>query len=84
VLGALAIISAILIVLADRKDNTPVQRTETETVQPTTPGPVAPSGWTEDPQAGNPGRQIGPIRFTAASVAIAALTGPDRHDEKPR
>ncbi|WP_445167847.1 protein kinase domain-containing protein [Mycolicibacterium sp. Dal123E01] len=84
VLGALAIISAILIVLADRKDSTPVQRTETETVQPTPPSPAAPSGWTEDPQAGNPGGQIGPIRFTAARVAIASLTGPDRHDEKPR
>ncbi|WP_179466706.1 serine/threonine-protein kinase [Mycolicibacterium vinylchloridicum] len=84
VLGALAIISAILIVLADkdRKDNKPVEQTVTDTVTP--PSQVAPSGWTEGPLAGNPGGQIGPIRFTSASVAIAPLTEPDRHDEKPR
>ena len=51
VLGALAIISAILIVLADRdrRANTPVQQTVTDTVTPDAPGgepPVAPSGWT--------------------------------------
>ncbi|MBB3601028.1 serine/threonine-protein kinase [Mycolicibacterium sp. BK556] len=82
VLGALAIISAILIVLADRdrKDNKPVEQTVTDTVTPT----AAPSGWTEGPVTGNSGGQIGPIRFTAASVAIAALCEPDRHDEKPR
>ena len=48
VLGALAIISAILIVLADRdrRDNAPVQRTETETVTPPPSGAgTAPSGW---------------------------------------
>ncbi len=47
VLGALAIISAILIVLADRdrRDNAPVQRTETETVTPTPGAGTAPSGW---------------------------------------
>jgi serine/threonine-protein kinase len=83
VLGALAIISAILIVLADRKDSTPVQRTETETVQPT-PTQSAPTGWTEDPLTGKSGGQTGPIRFTAASVAITALTDPDRNDEKRR
>jgi serine/threonine-protein kinase len=84
VLGALAIISAILIVLADRdrKDNKPVEQTVTDTVTP--PSQVAPSGWTEGPLAGKSGEQIGPIRFTSASVAIAPLTEPDRHDEKPR
>jgi serine/threonine-protein kinase len=84
VLGALAIISAILIVLADRdrKDNKPVEQTVTDTVTP--PSQVAPSGWTEGPLAGTSGEEIGPIRFTSASVAIAALTEPDRHDEKPR
>lgn len=47
VLGALAIISAILIVLADRdrRDTAPVQRTETETVTPTPGAGTAPSGW---------------------------------------
>jgi len=51
VLGALAIISAILIVLADRdkRANTPVQQTVTDTVTPDAPDgapPLAPSGWT--------------------------------------
>jgi serine/threonine-protein kinase len=51
VLGALAIISAILIVLADRdrRANTPVQQTVTDTVTPDAPDgqpAVAPSGWT--------------------------------------
>jgi serine/threonine-protein kinase len=84
VLGALAIISAILIVLADRKDSTPVQRTETETVQPTPTPQSAPTGWTDDPRTSQAGEQIGPIRFAAASVAIPVLTESDRHDEKPR
>ena len=46
---ALAIISAILIVLADRekRNNTPVQHTETETVTPGAPAPppATPSAW---------------------------------------
>jgi len=51
VLGALAIISAILIVLADRdrRANTPVQQTVTDTVTPDAPDgqpAVAPSWWT--------------------------------------
>jgi serine/threonine-protein kinase len=51
VLGALAIISAILIVLADRdrRANTPIQQTVTDTVTPDAPDgapPLAPSGWT--------------------------------------
>ena len=84
VLGALAIISAILIVLADRKDSTPVQRTETETVQPTPTPQSAPTGWTKDPLTGKGGGQIGILRFTAGSVAIPELTAPNRNDEKPR
>ncbi len=50
VLGALAIISAILIVLADRerRSNTPVEQTVTDTVTPGAPAaPAAPSGWTD-------------------------------------
>jgi serine/threonine-protein kinase len=84
VLGALAIISAILIVLADRdrKDNKPVEQTVTDTVPPSSR--AAPSGWTESPLTGNSAGQIGVIRFTSASAAIADLTEPDRHDEKPR
>jgi serine/threonine-protein kinase len=50
VLGALAIISASLIVLADRerRSNAPVEQTVTDTVTPDAPGapPAAPSGWT--------------------------------------
>ncbi len=54
VLGTLAVISAILIVLADRarqEDNPPVEETVTETVEPGDPGlpPAQPSSWTGDP-----------------------------------
>ena len=50
VLGALAIISAILIVLADRerRSTTPVEQTITDTVTPGAPAaPATPSGWTD-------------------------------------
>jgi len=67
VLGALAIISAILIVLADRdrRANIPVQQTVTDTVTPDAPGgvpPAAPSGWTPPL---TPGVHIGQIRNAA-------------------
>jgi serine/threonine-protein kinase len=77
VLGALAIISAILIVLADRdrRNNKPVEQTVTDTVTPTSQS--APSGWTHDDQ-------IGRIRFTAASSVIAQVNTADPHDETPR
>ena len=77
VLGALAIISAILIVLADRdrRNNKPVEQTVTDTVTPT--GQSAPSGWTHDDQ-------IGRIRFTAASSVIAQVNNADPHDETPQ
>jgi serine/threonine-protein kinase len=84
VLGALAIISAILIVLADRdrKDNKPVEQTVTDTVTPTSQ--AAPSGWTDHHIDGRPGGQIGVPRFSAASVAIAGLSEAVPTDEKPR
>ncbi|MGV0993540.1 MAG: serine/threonine-protein kinase [Mycobacterium sp.] len=68
VLGALAIISAILIVLADRdkRNSTPIQHTETETVTPGAPSgpPAAPSAWTSDPaMPGNAGTQIALLRL---------------------
>ena len=49
VLGALAIISAILIVMADRerRANTPVEQTVTDTVAPAPAAPAQPSGWTD-------------------------------------
>ena len=77
VLGALAIISAILIVLADRdrRNNKPVEQTVTDTVTPT--GQSAPSGWTHDDQ-------IGRIRFAAASSDIAQVNTAGRHDKTPR
>ena len=48
-LGALAIISAVLIVLADRerRSNTPVEQTVTNTVTPEPATPARPSGWTD-------------------------------------
>lgn len=70
VLGTLAIISAVLIVMADRekRSNTPVEETLTETVTPEAAEvPVAPSGWTggvENPVAG--GARVERIRFGAA------------------
>jgi len=72
VLGALAIISAILIVLADRdrRANTPVQQTVTDTITPDVPGgepPAAPSGWTGSvPQ----GMQTGQVRFAPAHPVV--------------
>jgi serine/threonine-protein kinase len=50
VLGALAIISAILIVLADRerRSTPPVEQTVTDTIPPAAPAPpAAPSAWTD-------------------------------------
>jgi len=76
VLGALAIISAILIVLADRdrRANTPVQQTVTDTVTPDVSGgepPAAPSGWTGSVSQG---MQIGQVRFAPAHpVALIAF-----------
>ena len=76
VLGALAIISAILIVMADRekRNNAPVPQTETETVTPGAPEPapppgpgaepVKPSNWTGD-WTGT-GMQLNRIRFDGA------------------
>ena len=45
-LGALAIISAILLVVADRNERTqtPIQQTVTDTVEPDAPEPDAPDG----------------------------------------
>jgi serine/threonine-protein kinase len=70
VLGTLAIISAVLIVMADRekRSNTPVEETFTETVTPEAAEvPVAPAGWTggvENSVAG--GARVERIRFGAA------------------
>ena len=75
VLGTLAIISAILIVLADRdrRTNTPIQQTVTDTVTPDAPDgapPLAPSGWTD---RSTPGAQIVKIRFAAADPAVPPM-----------
>ena len=75
-LGALAIISAILIVMADRekRNNAPVPRTETETVTPGAPEPAPPPGPGAEPVkpsnwAGDwtgTGMQLNRIRFDEA------------------
>ena len=70
VLGTLAVISAILIVLADRarmEDNPPVEETVTETVEPGDPGlpPAQPSSWTGDSSG-------------AITLYPASLSGPEQ------
>ena len=94
VLGALAIISAILIVLADRdkKNNTPVEQTITDTVTPPPTPQSAPTGWTKGPLTGIPGDQIGKIRLTGTHAVISQARrtdavspgAPDPYDEMPR
>jgi serine/threonine-protein kinase len=85
VLGALAIISAILIVLADRerRSNTPVEQTVTDTVAPDPAAPAQPSGWSDRVLPGS-GTDIAAVpaalRLTASQPAIAFA--PD--DETPR
>ncbi len=73
VLGALAIISAILIVLADRerRSNTPVEQTITDTVVPAPAAPAQPSGWTDRGQPGGSGTGI------ASVPAVVRLTAPE-------
>jgi serine/threonine-protein kinase len=74
VLGALAIISAILIVLADRnkRTDTPVDQTVTETVPADAPdAPVTPSGFTEQVLPGG------------ADGDVAALPAGWRNDARP-
>ncbi len=76
VLGALAIISAILLVMADRgkRSTPPVEQTVTDTVTPGAPAPpAAPSGWTDRSAPGVPG--------PAAVPATLWLTGPAPADE---
>jgi len=86
VLGALAIISAILIVLADRerRSNTPVEQTITDTVTPEPGAPARPSGWTDPVLPGASGAGIATVpavlRLTAPETAN--VFAPD--DETPR
>jgi serine/threonine-protein kinase len=63
VLGALAIISAILIVLADRerRANTPVEQTITNTVAPQPVAPAQPSGWTDRVLPGAAGADVAAV-----------------------
>jgi serine/threonine-protein kinase len=89
VLGALAIISAVLIVLADRerRSNTPVEQTVTDTVTPDTiaPGapaaPAAPSGWTDRSGPDDPATLPATLRIsdpeTAGSLKQTALAPHD-------
>ncbi|MEJ6537110.1 MAG: serine/threonine-protein kinase [Mycobacterium sp.] len=76
VLGTLAIISAILIVLADRdrRANTPVEQTVTDTVTPGAPDgppPAEPSGWTVEL---TPDAHLSRIRFAVASPVVPPVT----------
>jgi serine/threonine-protein kinase len=63
VLGALAIISAILIVLADRerRSTAPVEQTVTDTVAPAPGAPARPSGWTDTVLPGGSGTEVATV-----------------------
>ncbi len=89
VLGALAIISAILIVLADRerRSTPPVEQTVTDTVTPAPAPPATPSAWTDRvlPEGGAdiatiPVSLHDDVRLTAPEPA----NGFASHDEMPR
>lgn len=72
VLGALAIISAILIVLADRerRSDIPVEQPVTDTLVPGPAAPAQPSGWTDRGHPDGPGTGI------ASVPAVLRLTAP--------
>jgi hypothetical protein len=75
VLGALAIISAILIVMADRerRSTPPADQTVTDTMTPDAPAPpAAPSGWTEQ----TPGPDAPPSALPAMLPATLFLIDP--------
>lgn len=85
VLGALAIISAILIVLADRerRSNTPVEQTVTDTITPDAPEvAVEPGAFTEPTAPGVDGAAVLPAALWHADTHPAAVIAPD--DETPR
>jgi len=67
VLGALAIVIAVLIVVNARDNNVNQQQTPptvTDTVSPSSPAPpAAPSNWTERHATGNPGEQTEQLLF---------------------
>ena len=84
-LGALAIISAILIVLADRerRSNTPVEQTVTDTITPDAPEvAVEPGAFTEPSAPGVDGAAVLPAALWHADTHPAAVIAPD--DETPR
>jgi serine/threonine-protein kinase len=85
VLGALAIISAILIVMADRnqRSNPPPDQTITDTVTPDAPAPpdtpappVEPSGWTERIPGPDALPTTGPATEPTRLRATLVLTDP--------
>lgn len=91
VLGALAIVIAVLIVVNARNDNLDQQQTPptvTDTVTPppaeepggTEPAPAAPSRWTPDGVTGNPGQKPGESSFLATAWPARGLTA---HGEPP-
>ncbi|MET0699554.1 MAG: serine/threonine protein kinase, partial [Mycobacterium sp.] len=85
VLGALAIVIAVLIVVNARKDAevTPNPPTVTDTVTPsgTEPPPAAPSNWTEHQVTGNPGLQTGQALF---QIRLPQHAAPPVYDEISR
>jgi serine/threonine-protein kinase len=78
VLGALAIVIAVLLVLQyrDRQDTAPQDGTDTsQTITQTPTAPATPGNWTPDPRIGQ-GGQDGYFPLGAT-----ALPGPPSHDE---
>jgi len=85
VLGALAIVIAILIVLnaQDRKDQEPAPPTVTNTITETTPfqSPTAMPGWTDEGTVSHGGQGIGMTRIEANPSPATAQVRPSAPEQ---
>jgi serine/threonine-protein kinase len=80
VLGALAIVIAILIVLnaQDKKDQQPPAPTVTNTITETTPfqSPAAMPGWTDEGSIGHGGQETGTTRIDSIASPAKVQVAP--------
>ncbi len=76
VLGALAIVIAVLIVINARDNNLNQNQTPPTVTDTVTPGsespPAAPSNWTDQSVTGDPGGYAGPVRYPALHLTLTA------------